>query len=62
MIRFETPAPEQELYPLQPLPGTEGKATFAVSTAVLDLLGLNPEQAARLELGHMLGLIREEGA
>ncbi len=62
MIRFENPAPERELYPLRPLPGTEGKATFAVSAAVLDLLGLSPEQAARLDLAHMLRLIREEGA
>jgi hypothetical protein len=65
VIRFETTALERELYPLRPLrplPGTEGKATFAVSTAVLDLLGLSPERAARLDLGDVLGLIREEGA
>ncbi|MEU2429888.1 hypothetical protein ABZ611_10260 [Streptomyces sp. NPDC007861] len=48
--------------PLRPLPGTEGKATFAVSAAVLDLFGLDPEQAARLDLGDMFRLIREEGA
>ncbi|MER7318214.1 MULTISPECIES: hypothetical protein [Streptomyces] len=62
MIRFETPAPERELYPLRPLPGTEGKATFAVSAAVLGLLGLSPEQAARLDLGDVLRLIHEQGA
>ncbi|MEU6404629.1 hypothetical protein [Streptomyces sp. NPDC046985] len=62
MIRFENSVPERELYPLRPLPGTEGKVTFAASAAVLDLLGLSPEHAARLDLGHMLRLIREEGA
>ncbi|MEU1777723.1 hypothetical protein ABZ501_32580 [Streptomyces sp. NPDC019922] len=62
MIRFENSVPERELYPLRPLPGTEGKATFGVSSAVLDLLGLSPEQAVRLDLGHVLRLIREEGA
>ncbi|MGG8409070.1 hypothetical protein ACM614_21975 [Streptomyces sp. 12297] len=62
MIRFENPAPERELHPLRPLPGTEDKATFAVSAAVLDLLGLSPKRAARLGLDHMLRLIREEGA
>ncbi|MFJ8805946.1 hypothetical protein [Streptomyces sp. NPDC102490] len=62
MSRFENSVPERELYPLRPLPGTEGKAVFAVSAAVLDLLGLNPVQAARLDLGHVLHLIREEGA
>ncbi|MFJ9028563.1 hypothetical protein ACIRQP_08560 [Streptomyces sp. NPDC102274] len=62
MIRFESPASERELYPLRSLPGTEGKATFAVSAAVLDLLALSPEQAARLDLVHVLRLIREEGA
>jgi hypothetical protein len=62
VIRFESSLPERELYPLRPLPGTEGKATFAVSATVLDLLDLSPEHAARLDLGHMLRLIREEGA
>ncbi|MER0445308.1 hypothetical protein ABR738_12150 [Streptomyces sp. Edi4] len=62
MICFESPALERELYPLRPLSGTEGKATFGVSSAVLDLLGLSPEQAARLDLGHVLCLIRKEGA
>ncbi|CAL9437747.1 hypothetical protein [Streptomyces sp. enrichment culture] len=61
MIRFENPAPERELCPLRPLPETEGKATFAASASVLDLLSLSPEHAARLDLGHMLRLIREEG-
>ncbi|MER6782392.1 MULTISPECIES: hypothetical protein [unclassified Streptomyces] len=62
MIRFEHRTLERELSPLQPLPGTEGKATFAVSAAVLDLLGLSPKQAARLDLAHVLHLIHEEGA
>jgi hypothetical protein len=62
VIRFENPTPERKLYPLRPLPGTEDKGTFAVSTAVLALLGLSPERAARLDLGDMLHLIREEGA
>lgn len=62
MIRFEHRAPAGELSSLRPLPGAEGKATFALSAAVLDLLGLSPEQAARLDLAHVLHLIREEGA
>jgi hypothetical protein len=62
VIRFESPVSERVLSPLRPLPGTEGKATFAASAMVLDLLGLSPEQAARLDLGDMLRLIREEGA
>lgn len=62
MTRFEHRSPKRELYPLRPLPGTEGKATFALPSAVLDLLGLDPEQAARLDLAHVLLLIREEGA
>ncbi|MFF9755990.1 hypothetical protein C1708_20765 [Streptomyces sp. DH-12] len=62
MIRFGNSAPERALSPLRPLPGSEGKATFSVSSAVLDLLGLSPEQAARLDLGDMFRLIREEGA
>lgn len=62
MTRFARRVPERELSPLRPLPGTQGKATFAVSAAVLDLLGLSPEQAARLDLAHVLHLIHEEGA
>ena len=62
MIRFENSAPERELHPLRPLPGTEGKATFSASAAVLDLLGLSPEQAARLDPTHVLRLIRDVGA
>ncbi|MCX5263191.1 hypothetical protein [Streptomyces sp. NBC_00199] len=62
MIRFESPAPERELYPLRPLPGTEGKATFSASAAVLGLLGLSLEHAARLDLAHVLRLICEERA
>lgn len=61
MICHEIPAPERELYPLRPLSGTEGKATFSASAAVLDLLGLSPEQAARLDLGHVFRPICEEG-
>jgi hypothetical protein len=41
------------------LPGTEGKAAFAVSGAVLGLLGLNPADAAGLELAEILRLISE---
>ncbi|WP_406730111.1 hypothetical protein [Streptomyces sp. NBC_01794] len=62
MIHCENPTPERELHPLRPRPGTEGKATFSASAAVLDLLGLSPEQAARLDLAHVLRLIHEEGA
>ncbi|MFF7156121.1 hypothetical protein [Streptomyces sp. NPDC008139] len=61
MIGFENSVPERELHPLQPMPGTEGKATFSASSAVLDLLSLNPEHAARLDLGHVFRLKREEG-
>ncbi|MFJ9079442.1 hypothetical protein ACIRO3_30015 [Streptomyces sp. NPDC102278] len=61
MIRFEGPAPEREVYPLQPLPGTEGKATFSVSAAVLDLLGLSPAAAATLDLGDVFHLMPVEG-
>ncbi|CAL9440195.1 hypothetical protein [Streptomyces sp. enrichment culture] len=61
MIRFENSVLERELCPLRPLPETESKATFAASASVLDLLGLSPEHAARLDLGYMLRLIREEG-
>lgn len=60
MIRFGNPVQERQLHPL--LPGTEGKATFSASAAVLGLLGLCPEQAARLDLAHVLRLIHEEGA
>ncbi|MEU0762822.1 hypothetical protein ABZ351_24415 [Streptomyces microflavus] len=61
-MRFENAAPERELHSLRPLPGTEGKATFSASPVVLDLLGLSPEQAARLDLAQVLRLIHEEGA
>ncbi|MCY0938387.1 hypothetical protein [Streptomyces sp. H34-S4] len=61
MIRFEGPAPEREVYPLRPLPGTEGKATFSVSAAVLDLLGLSPSEAAALDLGDVFRLMPVEG-
>ncbi|GAT85229.1 hypothetical protein STXM2123_5930 [Streptomyces sp. F-3] len=44
---------------MRPLPGTEGKATFAVSGAVLGLLGLPPADAAGLDLADMLRLISE---
>jgi hypothetical protein len=62
VIRFENAALERELYPLRPLPGTAGKATFSASATVLDLLGLSPEQADRLDLGDVFRRIREEGA
>ncbi|MDT3728814.1 hypothetical protein ROS62_29665 [Streptomyces sp. DSM 41972] len=62
MIRLERHAPERELFALRPLPNTEGKATFAASAAVLDLLDVSPEHAARLDLGDVLRLIHEEGA
>ncbi|GAT85220.1 MULTISPECIES: hypothetical protein [Streptomyces] len=58
MIRFENSAPERELHPLRPLPGTEGKATFSVSGAVLARLGLAPADAAGLDLADVLPLIR----
>lgn len=61
MIRFEGPAPEREVYPLRPLPGTEGKATFSVSTAVLDLLGLSPSETAALDLGDVFRVMPVEG-
>lgn len=62
MTRFERHLSEQELSSLRPLTGTEGKATFAVSSAVLDVLDLAPEEAARLDLGDVFRLIHEEGA
>ncbi|MDX3457251.1 hypothetical protein PV396_35740 [Streptomyces sp. ME02-8801-2C] len=62
MTRFEHRALKRELHPLRPLPGTEGKATFAVSAAVLDLLTLSPAQAARPDLRDVARLIREGGA
>ncbi|WDV31026.1 hypothetical protein OIM90_05525 [Streptomyces sp. AD16] len=62
MIRFENTVSGRELHTLRPLLGTEGKATFAASAAVLDLLGLSPEHAARLDLVHVLRVIREERA
>ncbi|MBZ6250476.1 hypothetical protein KVH27_19105 [Streptomyces olivaceus] len=62
MTRFERHLSDRELSSLRPLPDTEGKATFAVSAAVLDALGLAPEQAAHLDLGDVFRLIREEGA
>jgi hypothetical protein len=51
--------PQRELHVLRPLPGTEGKATFSASGAVLDLLGLTPAEAAGLDLADMLRLISE---
>ncbi|MEU8586888.1 hypothetical protein AB0C59_07745 [Streptomyces sp. NPDC048664] len=64
MICLEHHVPEREFFALRPLPNTEGKATFAASAAVLDLLDLldvSPEHAARLDLGDVLRLIHEEG-
>ncbi|WP_158712340.1 hypothetical protein [Streptomyces sp. NRRL F-5135] len=41
------------------MPGTEGKATFAASGAVLARLGLTPVDAAGLGLAEMLRLISD---
>ncbi|MFE3329801.1 hypothetical protein [Streptomyces sp. NPDC059176] len=51
--------PQREPHVLRPLPGTEGKATFAASGAVLGLLGLTPAEAAGLDLADILRLISE---
>lgn len=59
MSGFGSRGPQRELHVLRPLPGTEGKATFSVSGAVLDLLGLTPADAAGLDLADMLRLISE---
>ncbi|MEU3148149.1 MULTISPECIES: hypothetical protein [unclassified Streptomyces] len=51
--------PQWRLHALRPLPGIEGKATFAASGAVLARLGLAPADAAGLDLADMLRLISE---
>ncbi|MFF1460782.1 hypothetical protein [Streptomyces sp. NPDC058330] len=61
MIRREHRTLERALTLLRPLPGIKRKAAFTASTAVLDLLGLSPEQAARLDLGRAHVLIPAEG-
>lgn len=42
MTRPDSRGPQRRLHALRPLPGTEGKATFAASGAVLARLGLTP--------------------
>ncbi len=59
MTGHDSRGPQRRLHALRPLPGTEGKATFAVSGAVLGLLGLPPADAAGLDLADMLRLISE---
>lgn len=59
MTRPDSRGPQRRLHALRPLPGTEGKAAFAVSGAVLGLLGLNPADAAGLELAEILRLVSE---
>ncbi|MEU7182026.1 MULTISPECIES: hypothetical protein [Streptomyces] len=59
MTGFGSQGPQRELHVLRPLPGTEGKATFSASGAVLGLLGLTPADAAGLDLVDMLRLISE---
>ncbi|MFD5137620.1 hypothetical protein ACFWMX_15465 [Streptomyces sp. NPDC058378] len=59
MTDFGSRGPQRELHVLRPLPGTEGKATFSASGAVLRLLGLTPADAAGLDLADVLHLISE---
>lgn len=59
MTGLDNRGPQRELHVLRPLPGTEGKATFSASGAVLALLGLTPADAARLDLADILRLISE---
>lgn len=56
MTRPDSRGPQRRLHALRPLPGTEGKATFAASGAALALLGLTPADAVGLELAEMLRL------
>ncbi|KPC70520.1 hypothetical protein ADL35_38425 [Streptomyces sp. NRRL WC-3753] len=58
MTGFGSQGPQRELHALRPLPGTEGKATFSASGAVLARLGLTPADAAGLDLADVLHLIR----
>jgi hypothetical protein len=62
VIRFESPVPERETFPLRSLPGTENALTCSVSGAVLDVLGLSPADAAALDLGDVFRLLSEAGA
>ncbi|MER5217628.1 hypothetical protein ABT063_45735 [Streptomyces sp. NPDC002838] len=55
----DSQGPQRRLHALRPLPGTEGKATFAASGAVLARLGLTPAEAAGMDLADMLRLISE---
>ncbi|MFF6787155.1 hypothetical protein [Streptomyces sp. NPDC012510] len=55
----DSQGPQRELHVLRPLPGTEGKATFSASGAVLGRLGLTPADAAGLDLADVLRLISE---
>ncbi|WP_316741016.1 hypothetical protein [Streptomyces sp. MK7] len=55
----DSQGPQRSPHTLRPLPGTEGKAAFAASGAVLALLGLTPAEAAGLDLADMLRLISE---
>ncbi|MFK0116147.1 hypothetical protein [Streptomyces sp. NPDC090994] len=59
MTGLDNRGPLRELHALRPLPGTEGKATFSASGAVLALLGLTPADAAGLDLADVLRLISE---
>lgn len=54
----DSQGPQRELHVLRPLPGTEGKATFSASGAVLARLGLTSADAAGLDLADVLHLIR----
>ncbi|SHI23606.1 hypothetical protein [Streptomyces sp. 3214.6] len=56
MTGLDNRGPQRELLVLLPLPGTESKATFATSGAVL---GLTPADAAGLDLADVLRLISE---
>ncbi|MFB7557089.1 hypothetical protein [Streptomyces brevispora] len=59
MTRPDSRGPQRRLHALRPLPGTEGKATFSASGAVLARLGLTPADAAGLDLVEMLRLISD---
>ncbi|MFI8370971.1 hypothetical protein [Streptomyces sp. NPDC085466] len=59
MTGLDNRGPQRELHVLRPLPGTEGKATFSASGAVLGLLGLTSADAAGLDLADILRLISE---
>ncbi|MBT2413558.1 hypothetical protein J7I94_23835 [Streptomyces sp. ISL-12] len=59
MTGIDNQGPQRELHVLRPLPGTEGKATFSASGAVLALLGLTPADATGLDLADVLRLISE---